>query len=784
MTHPSDNPLKTRSPEPRQWLTRALWIALLAGLALRPIAADDFWWHLARGRTVWQGTATPSATLLSLDTAREADWFGGVPLFVIFDVAGFHGLMLLRVVAVVATARVLIRLGGAGRSTWDLVTLAIGLAASSAACDATPRMFDLFGLLLVTSFGLRAGADRDRRWSPLVVLALWSNLATLPIVGWTLFAATRIDAAMDRREGVRSATKRLVLDLLFAAGACSLTPRGVFTLWDSLRLAVPRLVVDAAVLHETTWRPLVGSEWGLTEWAFVSLTAIAFLRMLKQPPALVWCVQLFAAATLGWINTASVPIAALWMTVLLIQFRRAGGLSSPAAPSSRAAVSRWRRVIPTTAFAGLTVMVWFPWPGLRPGWGLDPQLDHRILDATLTEARPQGPGLQGAGTLDLTAYADDVRSAGMCSWVTRGRIQPHDVPQRALLAGRLRDFVLLRHDLQWNRLSRYRREDDSWGGWWLPLRDRHTGLVLVAAEHTRLIRSLEPTIWKPLSLDSPVLPYGQAGDAGASGKIVEVLKQRAFVEDGPWVSSLLGPSGTDLSLDLWGFLAGASPNVEQELRQSRVFRAMHLPRAGLRVLLPCLRSSQADTSRHEFAMCNRDLGAAEVHVCGASSDWRAALANPDAKVEAIEFDSIRFRILSAFSEFRAKYDESALREWREIRATSDIAPFRLEVLTRLYSPPRLFRAYTSDRRTVPSMFPARWSESLDLARTGDLEHAIAVLDDELPGHVMLYARSCLARDAGQIENAIAELVVILQSKSLWSRNQYRILATQETGRVD
>jgi hypothetical protein len=352
----------------------------------------------------------------------------------------------------------------------------------------------------------------------------------------------------------------------------------------------------------------------------------------------------------------------------------------------------------------------------------------------------------------------------MCAWVTRGRIKPHDVPQRALLGGRLRDFVLLRHDFEWNRLSRYRREDDSWGGWWLPLRERHTGLVLVAAEHTRLIRSLEPTIWKPLALDSPVLPYGQAGDRGVSERIVAILKQRAFAEDGPWVSSLLGPSGTDLSLDLWGFCGGVSPNLEQELRQSRVFRAMHLPRAGLRVLLPALRVSQAQPLRQEFAQCNRDLS--EQHLCetGWISAWRVLLSD-------------------------GNYRERFLGVRRNRFSVSDIALYAVDLLALLGLPipwqPTLetggvfevggsappdavpLADFLPNHWTPPFQLTAQFREAENAAFRGDEPAAVSALasgNGESQFQV-IHARACLEWDAGRLEVAAKEFRKLLELNS-------------------
>jgi hypothetical protein len=122
----------------------------------------------------------------------------------------------------------------------------------------------------------------------------------------------------------------------------------------------------------------------------------------------------------------------------------------------------------------------------------------------------------------------------------------------------------------------------------------------VPSESSTLIRALEPTRWKPLSVDATSLAYGLAGDPACSPRIVEVLKLRQFLQRGPWTYTPPSPSGTGQHVDLWGWITG-TPNFDVECRQARVLRAMQLHIAALRVLGPALRFGNIPTARQEFA---------------------------------------------------------------------------------------------------------------------------------------------------------------------------------------
>jgi len=115
--------------------------------------------------------------------------------------------------------------------------------------------------------------------------------------------------------------------------------------------------------------------------------------------------------------------------------------------------------------------------------------------------------------------------------------------------------------------------------------ERQSNLTALRARRTKLIHSLEPTLWKPLSLDAQVIPFGRAGDPMCAKQLIRVLQEREFIDQGEWSYS---PPVDDNLLqhgDLWNLVTGDIP-WQTPLRQARVFRAMNLHHAAIRVLKP------------------------------------------------------------------------------------------------------------------------------------------------------------------------------------------------------
>jgi hypothetical protein len=312
--------------------------------------------------------------------------------------------------------------------------------------------------------------------------------------------------------------------------------------------------------------------------------------------------------------------------------------------------------------------------------------------------------------------ADDVRGAGMLTWQRASTIPVQDVPQRALLGGRLAEHAMLLADLAAERQGSYWREDGTQGGWWIPLMQRKTTLLLIEAERFDLIRGLEPTLWKPLSLDSPVIPYGSTADTVHTPAVVEILKQRRLVEFGPWTYTPPQSYGSQYDRGLSGWRREALDS-RIALRQARVFRAMRLPRAACKILLHEQRRRSDAKVVMELAACQDDLAHSEYVHAGHVSSFRTIAAQMAARRigrEAVE---------------DARFDGSA---------------------------------------DVPVGFPSAVAEYLD----GDLKAALASLNDGSATQEERYAIACLLIEAGSPEQASDVLETIEHE----SDNGLRVLA--------
>jgi hypothetical protein len=149
--------------------------------------------------------------------------------------------------------------------------------------------------------------------------------------------------------------------------------------------------------------------------------------------------------------------------------------------------------------------------------------------------------------------------------------------------------------------------------------------LLVSCEDTELIRALEPTLWKPLSLDSPVLAYASTGDPAYTQRILQTLQQRHLADVGAWTYSPPQSTGSPFDRDRWGWQAHAGDR-RASLRQARVFRAMGQPRAALRVLRYEILQGDSPELRQEQALCQLDLAHREFILAGRTSRFRACAA--------------------------------------------------------------------------------------------------------------------------------------------------------------
>jgi hypothetical protein len=250
------------------------------------------------------------------------------------------------------------------------------------------------------------------------------------------------------------------------------------------------------------------------------------------------------------------------------------------------------------------------------------------------------------------------------------RIQLQDLPARAIVTGRFLQHQRMIDDLQAQRLMSYHLTDGSTGGYWVPLAERQTTLLAISQTDTELIRGLEASIWKPLSLDSPVIPYAAAGDDAYARRMLETLANREIVEYQSWQYTFPVSTESIFDRDRWGFRVVLADS-EQTLQQAAMFRAMGLHYAALRVLFVGTQHFRDNTAiRCEIGRCQIELANAEQVDTGQSSLFRQLAATGiastvECKKELIEFTPTPKRISiqwKASSQSASATAESATQE--------------------------------------------------------------------------------------------------------------------------
>ena len=840
----------TSSDGLKTWLPFICLCVITLFFAVRPIASDELWWNMSRGRAVAAGTWTPSRQLLSLETNAEADWLSGLPIWFLYTALGASGLMLMRVISMLLITTYLYHRGSHLSVTWRLLVPLLALSASDSLFDPSPMLMDLLGLVLLSAWlavfqpndsperpagktaskaTLRSsvelpatsvrpsdcdtsyGEDRvDSGWKRLLLVLLfvgWANLGQRVVLGWIALLPLLVMSAsragtmpcvhhIKDTSRLRSWLKwfspgRLPIGMQYlglAMLASWITPCGWYTPWDGLRLLFPGLSAEPWVLAQTPWSLFSAEQWNLEAcglvWfsAFVPLALCYHSTHRRLPFFTVW----IAAQAIAWTSRENMPLAAVWLALILLDARVTRYPSDRRQPDDSEATLRprwkWLRLVPIPDSMGtmeksaasqtisphryrtllflqpIQAAFWLTGTLLlvgaicvsyaNLGWGIDARLDERYLRLALSFVQPHG-----------TAFATEVRGAGLFCWVHAGKIQVQDVPRRALLGGRLREHQLLCSDLRQQRQHVYWREDATQGGWWLPIQERNTSLLLVTAEDTELLRALEPSIYKPLSLDSPIVPYAAAGDPAYANLLLEVLKQREFVELGPWRYQ-----AADWMLSPFERLPGTASAQLAELirirRQAGVFRAMQLQRAALKVLTHALAEAPFSASRSaefhaasvpRFSANHTMLMGFPLPLLGFASASESPLSSLLETPKGRIFGEIR-------KEFTACQADLAYQEW--LRA-GQASSFRLAAM-------QLFDR--AQGKSVDQPENASWQQSAwmqqqairdDLAQAvtfygqGNLEQARATLRHDDPES--FYAAACLAVEQGQPETALSLL---------------------------
>ena len=581
--------------------------ALLA--SLHPISCSDYWWELSKGREAAAGSLFPTSKLLAGSIRAEADWASGLLFYLLVDNGGVLSLMCLKIFAALFAARLLIQ-QTVQRSAVAGVLIATSLLCAREAWEPSPLCFDTIGVLLALT--LTKAVFRATSLSAfvglLILMCCWSNLGSRSITGILITVPT---LALSIR---RPVAKILCIAMLLVA-AC-LTPAGLATLPDSWTTTFPQTAESSAILSLAGWDPWWNSPLRIECIAWLLLCCLSCRQAVPGQAGNFFLVltgtQIFAA-----MSPDNLPLAAMMMAYFGTQLcgTTSDRVSDKVKVSNKNEVridlrTRVERLVLTVLMGALATWALQPWSGCGSGlgWGIDPRLSPDAFSASL-----QSVSLTG------TAHCVGIREAGLLSWHLRNGVKAFDTPRTALLNGRLRTHVLLTSDLSKNWQIPHRRTDESWGGWWLPLLERKTTTLVVPSEDLKLITAIEPTIWKPLSLNSVSLVYGKAGDPGCTQQIVNTLSLRDFVDRGTWVYQTTSEE-SQTHTDLRDVIYGAN-TVYESLRLARVFRAMKMSVAALKVLSMLPVESNTEL-RQEFASNQLSLGYDERILCGRSSRFR------------------------------------------------------------------------------------------------------------------------------------------------------------------
>ncbi|WLD11535.1 tetratricopeptide repeat protein [Planctellipticum variicoloris] len=623
-------------PPHRRLITAAIWLCAIL-TAAHPLSSDGLWWELSKGRAFVSGSWNPTADLIAGTVGAEADWLSGVIPYLVFSWFGLSGLMWLKLACVLAITGLFLRRVSrpslTGSWLWNGVLLVTTLIAARQAWEPGSVFFDTLGLVLVY---LAAEQIANRNSSaPIVValllLCLWSNFGPRCIVGIPVVLINLYRQPQKPVVGLGFTFLML--------GACCLTPAGWRTPLDSLCITVPQTIERTEILTMAGWHPWWDRPARSDAIAFVGLSAAYVLALRRNFSARILFV-LFVAHALAAASPDNLPMAAIWIALVAtsssivpavppaaacrIQSRsRTGAPQAPGRDETAEPIRPGQPVWPILATVGVVLCASFaavrPWDdcGSGLGWGIDPRIGPDAFAASLAEVSFEG-----------NAHCVGLREAGLLSWHEARAMRPYDTPTTALLNRRLREHVLLTRDLSDRWQIPHRRADGSWGGWWTVLRDRGTTALVVPSEDLRLVESLEPTIWKPLSLNAVSLVYGKAGDPGCTRQIVETLSVRQMVDRGVWTYQPSSEESSSTVEFLAWFREGST--TFQGLRLARVFRAMQMHIGSLKVLHSLSDSSQ-DAVREEFYANQLALGYQERLRVGRSSELRlrsSLLAGP------------------------------------------------------------------------------------------------------------------------------------------------------------
>jgi hypothetical protein len=608
-----------------------LMIGAAALLGLQPVFAESLWWHVARGREALTFNLLPSASLLNADVAAEADWLSGVPTALAFDLGGLHGLMLLQLLIAVSIAVMLIRAVDdehTGLKAWLILPALLLLCNRSLP---VPASLTLLAIPLVWNIA------RDQQREPtsarlvqlFVVCVIAANLA--PGVLWFLAAVAIAGIVRGKSPTAQFSLHGYCQCLGVVAAAGCLTPRGVLAYRDAFVLAFPQVNVSRAYLTGTHFDVLASSDDRFAIALFVVLAVFVAIHHFRRRA----CFETWACFSVLQFCVWSCAGNLLPVTVLLVLLGTADRTSVSKLSIGLPRFQPFAFMLTTGLLTGTCVL------GVadldrRLGWGVAPLLDYRPLQRDLT-------GLE----VDGTVLANDVLGAGVVALLELPNLTAHDTPERALLGDRWISSWHLWDDISHQRRNPYDRDDGTTGGWWSSLQNDDIKILLIDSRQHSILRTLETTSWRMLSLDSPVIPYGFSGEPAMAKPILECWDARWMVNYGPWQYDFPGAAVVWGRTDIAGTV-GCESLTDECRRLAGVFEALELYHASSKVLTAALSDQPSATVQNQLQKSMQRLARSEQTLASRASRWDTWLAvNPgDEKAAASRSLMLKLGFLS------------------------------------------------------------------------------------------------------------------------------------------
>ncbi|MEE2679347.1 MAG: bacterial transcriptional activator domain-containing protein [Myxococcota bacterium] len=223
-----------------------LWAALLVlGIAARPVATDDLWWHLALGGVYAQeGVSVSEDPLFHTAPGQPTvphEWLFQIGVHGVERLTGFHGLRALHagLVGVLIAWTFLLLRRAAGSTALAACALTVWLALSwYRLIQFRPELVSLLAILGLTSllFTRAAPPGAGRIVACLALLVAWANTHSLVAIGPALLLAAAAGLALERvllawtgdnpEPSERTRAPRMALLFGLALVVIALNPRG------------------------------------------------------------------------------------------------------------------------------------------------------------------------------------------------------------------------------------------------------------------------------------------------------------------------------------------------------------------------------------------------------------------------------------------------------------------------------------------------------------------------------------------------------------------------------